>query len=749
MATRVGINGFGRIGRQSLKALIERAPDVEVVAVNDLVDATMNAHLFKHDSTYGAYPGDVRAGDSSIIIDGHEIRILAERDPANLPWGDLGVDIVLESTGIFTDAAKARAHIDAGARKVIISAPAKGEDITIVLGVNEDRYDPTAHHIISNASCTTNCLAPAAKVVHDLVTIERGLMNTIHSYTNDQNILDVAHKDPRRARSAGQNIIPTTTGAAKALALVIPDLKGKFDGFSLRVPTPTVSVVDFTADVAPADLGRGAQRRVPDGRRRPARGHPRRLRRAARVDGLQGRQPQLDRRRRIDHGARRDDGQGHRLVRQRVGLQLPRRGPHRVRRRSPARHRMTMDKLTVRDADVAGKRVFVRVDFNVPLADGKVTDDSRIRASIPTINLLLAAGASVILASHLGRPDGKVQDGLRLRPVGQRLTELLRRNVPVTGDALGLGTEDAVKRLRPGEVLLLENLRFHAEEEANDPVFAAALAAYADVFVNDAFGTAHRAHASTVGIAKLLPAYAGLLMEREIEMLSKLLDAPERPFAAILGGAKVSDKIKVIDNLLTRVDMLVLGGGMANTFLLAQGKAVGKSLAEPDRADDARRILSRAANNGVRVVLPVDVIVAKEVTRGTEYKTLQAEKIPASWHIVDLGKASQDLMVEALSDVQTVFWNGPLGVFEIPSFAHGTKAVARMLAERADAGATVVVGGGDSVAAVTQQGLADRMTHISTGGGASLEFLEGRELPGVTVLLDRPAPVKVKAKARA
>jgi phosphoglycerate kinase len=410
---------------------------------------------------------------------------------------------------------------------------------------------------------------------------------------------------------------------------------------------------------------------------------------------------------------------------------------------------MTMDKLTVRDADVAGKRVFVRVDFNVPLADGKVTDDSRIRASIPTINLLLAAGASVILASHLGRPDGKVQDGLRLRPVGQRLTELLRRNVPVTGDALGLGTEDAVKRLRPGEVLLLENLRFHAEEEANDPVFAAALAAYADVFVNDAFGTAHRAHASTVGIAKLLPAYAGLLMEREIEMLSKLLDAPERPFAAILGGAKVSDKIKVIDNLLTRVDMLVLGGGMANTFLLAQGKAVGKSLAEPDRADDARRILSAAANNGVRVVLPVDVIVAKEVTRGTEYKTLQAEKIPASWHIVDLGKASQDLMVDALSDVQTVFWNGPLGVFEIPSFAHGTKAVARMLAERADAGATVVVGGGDSVAAVTQQGLADRMTHISTGGGASLEFLEGRELPGVTVLLDRPAPVKVKAKARA
>jgi phosphoglycerate kinase len=406
-----------------------------------------------------------------------------------------------------------------------------------------------------------------------------------------------------------------------------------------------------------------------------------------------------------------------------------------------------VNKQSIRDADVAGQRVFVRVDFNVPLADGKVTDDSRIRAAIPTINLLIQRGAKIILASHLGRPDGKVQDGLRLRPVGQRLTQLLRRNVPVTGDALGIGTEDAIKRLRPGEVLLLENLRFHAEEEKNDPKFAETLASYADIYVNDAFGTAHRAHASTVGVARLLPAYAGLLMEREIEMLSSLLESPKRPFAAILGGAKVSDKIKVIDHLLTKVDMLVLGGGMANTFLLAQGKAIGKSLAEPDRVEDARRILATAEKNGVRVVLPVDVIVAKEVTRGTEYKTLPAEKIPASWHIVDLGKASQDLMVEALAGVRTVFWNGPLGVFEIPSFAHGTNAVARMLADRADAGATVVVGGGDSVAAVTQQGLAERMTHISTGGGASLEFLEGRELPGVSVIPDRE-PVASRAGSK-
>ncbi len=396
-----------------------------------------------------------------------------------------------------------------------------------------------------------------------------------------------------------------------------------------------------------------------------------------------------------------------------------------------------MDKLTVRDLDAAGKRVFVRVDFNVPLQDGKVTDDSRIRAAIPTIRHLQAQGARVILASHLGRPSGKVSDSLRLRPVGARLGQLLGKTVPVTGDALGLGTEDALSRLRPGEVLLLENLRFHAEEEANDPAFAEALAAYCDVFVNDAFGTAHRAHASTVGIAKLRPAYAGFLMEKELANLGMLLDNPGHPFAAIIGGAKVSDKIKVLKNLLAKVDLMVIGGGMANTFLLAQGKPVGKSLAEPDRVEDARAIMAAAEEKGIRIVLPVDVVVSKEVTRGSEYKTIPAEKVPASWHIVDLGKQSLANIEEALADVQTVLWNGPLGVFEIPSFAHGTKAIARFLATRAEAGAKVVIGGGDSVAAITQQGLADKMTHISTGGGASLEFLEGRELPGVTVLLDR------------
>jgi phosphoglycerate kinase len=401
-----------------------------------------------------------------------------------------------------------------------------------------------------------------------------------------------------------------------------------------------------------------------------------------------------------------------------------------------------MDKLTVRDADVEGRKVLVRVDFNVPIEDGKVKDDSRIRASIPTITYLLEHGATVILMSHLGRPNGKVVESARLRPVAERLSALLRQRVPVTGDALGIGTQDAIGRLKAGQVLMLENLRFHAAEEANDPAFAAALASYGEIYVNDAFGTAHRAHASTVGVAKLLPAYAGLLMESEIRNLSSLLESPARPFAAVVGGAKVSGKIGVLEHLMDRVDTFVIGGGMANTFLVARGHTVGKSLLERDRVDDARRILELAESKGVEFLLPTDVVVAKEVTRGAEHKTVPAHKIPNSWSVVDIGPQTIAAFEAALEPARTVFWNGPLGVFEVPTFGDGTRSMARYLARRAEQGAAVVVGGGDSVAAIEELKLTSKMTHISTGGGASLEFLEGRELPGIAVLQDRPAEAK-------
>ncbi len=399
---------------------------------------------------------------------------------------------------------------------------------------------------------------------------------------------------------------------------------------------------------------------------------------------------------------------------------------------------MAPEKANVRDVDVDGKRVFVRVDFNVPIEDGRVVDDARIRAALPTIALLMRRGAKVILASHLGRPKGKVVDSLRLRPVAERLSQLLGQEVRVTGDALGVGTQDAIRRLKKGDVLLLENVRFHKEEEANDPEFAKQLASYADIYVNDAFGSAHRAHASTEGIAHLLPAYAGLLMEREIVMLSQL---------------------KVLENLLFKLDTLVLGGGMANTFLVAEGHTVGKSLLEADMVDEARRLLDLAVQRGVRLVLPVDVVVAKEVTRGAEHKIVPVEKIPNSWSIVDVGPASLGRFEEALDETRTILWNGPLGVFEIPTFGDGTRRMARYLAGRAEKGSTVVLGGGDSAAAVDQQGLAGKMTHVSTGGGATLEFLEGKELPGIAVLRDRevveaapgtaPAGDGAKKKAKA
>ncbi len=389
-----------------------------------------------------------------------------------------------------------------------------------------------------------------------------------------------------------------------------------------------------------------------------------------------------------------------------------------------------MRKKTVKDIPVKGKRVLLRVDFNVPLADGEVADDTRIRAALPTILYLLDQGAAVILMSHLGRPKGQVREELRMDPVARRLSQLIGREVIEVDDCVGPGVERAAAALGLGQILLLENLRFHPEEEDNDSAFAQQLASLADIYVNDAFGTAHRAHASTSGVAQYLPAVAGLLMERELDFLGKALTSPERPFVAILGGAKISDKIGVVRNLLGKVDLLLIGGAMANTFLKAQGYQVGQSLVEDESLPMARQILEQA---GDKLVLPVDAIVADDFSAEAEAKTVSIENVPPGWRILDIGPRSLSLFKGKLASAKTVVWNGPMGVFEFPKFAVGTIALASTLAETA---ATTIIGGGDSIAALKQAGLIDKMSHVSTGGGASLEFLEGKTLPGVAALGD-------------
>ena len=394
-----------------------------------------------------------------------------------------------------------------------------------------------------------------------------------------------------------------------------------------------------------------------------------------------------------------------------------------------------MNKKTVRDIDLKGKKVFVRCDFNVPMDENQnITDNTRIVAALPTIKYLLEQNCKIILASHLGRPKGEFKPEYSLKPVAKELSKLLNKEVIMANDVIG---EDAIKKaseLKEGEILLLENVRFHREETDNDPEFAKKLASMAEVFVNDAFGTAHRAHASTAGIADYLPAVAGFLIEKELKFLGEAINNPERPLVAILGGAKVSDKIGVIDNLLEKVDTLMIGGGMTYTFFKAQGYEVGKSICELDKLDLAKELMEKAKNKGVKLMLPVDTKVGKEYSADTESKTVKSTEIPADWEGLDIGEETIKLYSEELQKAKTVIWNGPLGVFEFPQFAIGTNAIAKVLA---DLDATTIIGGGDSAAAVKKAGLEDKMTHISTGGGASLEFIEGKKLPGIECLMDK------------
>ncbi|MBQ6712249.1 MAG: phosphoglycerate kinase [Selenomonadales bacterium] len=393
-----------------------------------------------------------------------------------------------------------------------------------------------------------------------------------------------------------------------------------------------------------------------------------------------------------------------------------------------------MNKQTIQDVNVQGKKVFVRVDFNVPMKDGVITNDTRVRATLPTLNYLLDQGAAVILGSHLGRPKGQRVPEFTLAPVAVRLGELLGREVKLAPDCVGEEVSKMAAELKGGEVLLLENLRYHKEEEKNDPEFAKALASLADVAVNDAFGVSHRAHASVEGITKFIPAVAGYLMEKEIKFVGQAVADPVRPFVAIIGGAKVSDKIGVIDNLLTKVDTLIIGGGMANTFVAAQGYSVGKSLLEEDKLDLARQLIAKAKETGVNLLLPTDMVVADRFAPDADHKNVAIDEIPADWMALDIGEETAKAYAASLADAKTVVWNGPMGVFEMDAFAHGTTAVAKAVAA---SDATSVVGGGDSISALQKTGLSDQITHISTGGGASLEFLEGKVLPGIAALADK------------
>ena len=394
-----------------------------------------------------------------------------------------------------------------------------------------------------------------------------------------------------------------------------------------------------------------------------------------------------------------------------------------------------LNKKSVKDIDVSGKRVLVRCDFNVPLQDGKITSDKRIVASLPTIKYLIDHHAKVILCSHLGRPKGEFKPEFSLAPVAARLSELLGQDVKMAKDVIGDSAKELAANLKDGEVMLLENVRFHAEETKNDPAFSKALASLADIYVNDAFGSAHRAHSSTTGVADYLPAVCGFLIQKEIEFMGGALENPKRPLVAILGGAKVSDKIGVINNLLDKVDVLIVGGGMAYTFFVAKGYHVGTSLFEADKVELAKEMMKKAEDKGVKFLLPVDNVISNEFAENAEYKTINSDEFPDGWMGMDIGPKTRELFADAIKGSGTVIWNGPMGVSEWDHFAGGTIAVATAVA---DSGAISIIGGGDSAAAVQKLGFADKMSHISTGGGASLEFLEGKELPGISTINNYP-----------
>ncbi len=760
----VAINGFGRIGRQVLSAMHEKSvlgKEVNLVAVVDVsTDADYFAYQLAYDSVHGRFRGTLATEksrpelkeDDLILVDGCRVRCLpAPRDLSLLPWKALGVDLVIESTGLYTEADAARGHLAAGAKKVIITAPGKGVDVkTIVLGVNGGEYDPRKHHIVSNASCTTNCLAPLVHVLmKEGIGIETGLMTTIHAYTATQKTVDgPSRKDWRGGRAAAVNIIPSTTGAAKAVGEVIPAVRGRLTGMSFRVPTPDVSVVDLTFRAARDTSIEEIDRLLKNASETYLKGilgvnteelvstdfvHDQRSSiydsKATLENNLKGEKRFF----KVVSWYDNEWGYSNRVAD--LTLHIAKLGLH-------AGDDITLK--TIDDLALRGKRVFIRVDFNVPMEQGKITDDFRIVSALPTIRKAMDAGAKVILASHLGRPAEKGYEAeFSLQAAATRLGELLGKPVTFVPDCVGEKARRAVASLGDGEVALLENLRFYKGESANDEKFARELASLADVYVNDAFGTSHRDAASMTGVPKLLGGgVAGALVKKEVEVIHRALVSPGRPFVAVLGGAKVSDKIAVIKNLLAVVDEVLVGGAMAYTFLKAMGQPVGSSRVETVVVDKkgnekpvlkmAQEILDLARARGKRLVLPVDHVVVQKVAPGAPTKVV--DTLEDGWIGVDIGPRTRALYAERLAAAKTALWNGPMGVFEIKGFDEGTITVARAFADITARGATTIVGGGDSAAAVRQLGFEDKVTHVSTGGGASLEMFEGKFLPGIAAL---------------
>jgi glyceraldehyde 3-phosphate dehydrogenase len=614
MSVRVGINGFGRIGRNVFRAAQESSADIEIVAVNDITDSATLAHLLKYDSVFGPFPGEVEERSSSLVVDGREVKVLSEKDPGALPWGDVGADVVIESTGFFTKRDDAAKHLDAGAQKVIISAPATEPDVTVALGVNfDDVYDADNHHVISNASCTTNCLAPVAKVLHETIGIERGLMTTIHAYTADQRLQDAPHKDLRRARAAAINLVPASTGAAKAIALVIPELKGKLHGFAVRAPVPT----------GPSSTSPSRSRARPASRRstrRSARRPTRAPSPASSSTPTTRSSPRTSSSRRTPRSSTPGSRRSSRAPSSRSWPGTTTSGATPTGWWSWPRRCWCV--RTLDDLEVEGKRVLVRVDFNVPLdADRNITDDARIRAALPTLTELRDKGARLILAAHLGAqgPGARVV----AQPAAERLAGLMGVDVQLAPDL------DSVP---DGEVVMLENVRFEKGETKNDPELAARYAALADVYINDAFGAAHRAHASTEAVARLLPSAAGRLLEGEVRTLRGILDDPRRPLVAIVGGAKVTDKIGVLDAFLERADTILVGGAMCFPFFKAQGHDVGDSLCEEEGVDPARKVLD-AAPQAPRCPATWWRAASSEFKANTERRELDGTSgtCPAGW----------------------------------------------------------------------------------------------------------------------